>query len=117
MSNFKTERIRSPKHQKMIKGLPCIIKKDGLHCNGKPVDGHHITTLEGQGIMGDKAGDEWLLPLCRMHHNSLHHIGEERFWQSWSIDEKEECRKLASISPDKRIRKTVTIKKGIENAN
>jgi hypothetical protein len=30
--------------------------------------------------MGTKPSDEWVVPLCRTHHQSLHQVGDEEVW-------------------------------------
>lgn len=30
--------------------------------------------------MGRKVSDEWVVPLCVVHHRALHDAGEERLW-------------------------------------
>lgn len=82
---FKIPKIRNPKYLEYIRSLSCVIQMDGEYCNGAPVDAHHLTCTS-DGVMGDKAGDDKALPLCRLHHNTLHRIGEKTFWERWGID-------------------------------
>jgi len=51
-----------------VRKLPCII------CANIGVDAHHIIG-QGAGIMGGKADDSQTIPLCRNHHQELHHMG------------------------------------------
>ena len=45
--------------------------------------------------MGSKVSDEWTVPLCPIHHRSLHDVGaEEEWWQTKGIDAKAEAEKL-----------------------
>ncbi|WP_149015480.1 DUF968 domain-containing protein [Escherichia coli] len=41
-------------------------------CCGKPADDPHHLIGHGQGGMGTKAHDLFVLPLCRKHHDELH---------------------------------------------
>ncbi|MCH7544663.1 MAG: hypothetical protein IIB65_13630 [Proteobacteria bacterium] len=37
--------------------------------------------------MGRKVSDEWVVPLCALHHRSLHDVGDERrWWECHGID-------------------------------
>ena len=36
--------------------------------------------------MGEKPSDIWTLPLCGVHHEEQHKIGEDQFWQKYAID-------------------------------
>jgi hypothetical protein len=37
--------------------------------------------------MAKKPGDQWAVPLCRIHHRALHDAGDEtRWWQDQKID-------------------------------
>lgn len=91
--NFKVPRIRDEAFLELVKKMLCHVQMDGEHCNGSPVDAHHLTCT-GDGIMGDKAGDNLVLPLCRLHHNTLHRIGEITFWLLWGINAVEEAKRL-----------------------
>lgn len=66
----KTKNIRSKKHIQRLKSLACMI------CSFSPVDAHHLLRAGGKG-MGQKAGDNWAVPLCRLHHLELHQLGGE----------------------------------------
>ena len=82
---MKTKPIRDDKHLDFIRKKPCIISQDGMNCNGEPVVPHHITFIKAESRMGGKAGDDKTVPLCAMHHNALHFIGEKAFWESWGF--------------------------------
>lgn len=42
--------------------------------------------------MGEKVGDNWVVPLCHFMHMELHQMGEKAFWaKHWfSLDEVKE---------------------------
>jgi hypothetical protein len=45
--------------------------------------------------MGSKPGDQWVVPLCIMHHRALHDAGNERaWWQEAKIDPLAEAARL-----------------------
>lgn len=99
--NFKTPKIRSPKHRKFVAGLPCLISG-----NTEGVQAHHLLRVEGKA-MGTKACDRWLIPLHHTIHDALHKNGNEVvFFANHGLDYetvKDAAIYYASISPDKRI--------------
>lgn len=101
MANFKTPKIRSKKHLAYIRSLNCIIADNkGQWCNGKPVHAHHLT-FGGRRGMGTKAGDDRAVPLCNFHHNTLHRMGEKRFWKMWGIEAELKAQELWEESNDR----------------
>lgn len=81
----KEKRIRSDEHTDFIRGLPCVrcCSIVGGHPFGyiyqNSSDPHHITIGTNRGT-ALKAGDNYLVPLCREHHSLLHSKGERNFW-------------------------------------
>uniref|UniRef100_UPI00207B3D32 DUF968 domain-containing protein n=1 Tax=Escherichia coli TaxID=562 RepID=UPI00207B3D32 len=55
----------TPQYTRWVKTQPCA-------CCGMPADDPHHLIGHGQGGMGTKAHDLFVLPLCRKHHNELH---------------------------------------------
>jgi len=51
---------------RVIRLLPCCV------CANIGVDPHHLIN-QGDGKMGGTADDSQTIPLCRFHHNGLHH--------------------------------------------
>ncbi len=96
--NFKIQRIRDANWLAIVRKMPCHITQDNEHCNGTPVDPHHLTCIPGEGIMGDKAGDDKVLPLCRLHHSTLHGMGEIAFWQMWGINAEAEAMRIWELN-------------------
>ena len=92
-SFFKEKPIRDPKFLAKVRKMTCLVQQDGKHCNGRPVEAHHLTSV-GCGVMGGKAGDDKVLPLCRLHHRTLHNIGEKTFWKRWGVDAENDAREL-----------------------
>ncbi len=62
------KRIRweSPHFLVWVKTQPCM-------CCGQPADDAHHLIGWGQGGVGTKAHDIFIIPLCRRHHRQLHH--------------------------------------------
>jgi len=48
------------------------VKSQACACCGKQADDPHHIIGHGQGGMGTKAHDLFVIPLCRMHHDELH---------------------------------------------
>lgn len=67
------KRIRAPEHLKWVATLPCLI------CQRQPSDAHHLKRVQ-PNAMGRKTGDQWVVPLCRIHHRALHDAGDETSW-------------------------------------
>ncbi|EKY1907504.1 DUF968 domain-containing protein [Cronobacter sakazakii] len=61
----KRRRWENPKYTRWVKQQPCAC------CNLQADDPHHLIG-HGQGGMGTKAHDLFVLPLCRRHHDELH---------------------------------------------
>ncbi|HBA7001996.1 TPA: DUF968 domain-containing protein [Escherichia coli] len=65
MKRPKRRRWVNEKYTRWVKTQPCA-------CCGKPADDPHHLIGHGQGGMGTKAHDLFVLPLCRKHHDELH---------------------------------------------
>ncbi|HAO7334797.1 TPA: DUF968 domain-containing protein [Escherichia coli] len=61
----KRRRWVNEKYTRWVKTQPCA-------CCGKPADDAYHLIGHGQGGMGTKAHDLFVLPLCRKHHDELH---------------------------------------------
>ena len=74
------KRIRAPEPLKWVATLPCFI------CQRQPSDAHHLKRVQ-PNAMGRKPGDQWVVPLCRIHHRVLHDAGDEtRWWLNQKLD-------------------------------
>jgi DNA recombination protein Rad52 len=74
------KRIRNRDHLKSIATQPCLI------CGRTPVHAHHLTFAQPHA-RGLKTSDEWVVPLCALHHRELHGRGNERaYWQEKKIN-------------------------------
>jgi hypothetical protein len=82
------KRIRDEPHLKFIASLPCLV------CGRTPSQAHHLRFAQPRA-MGKKVSDEWVVPLCMLHHRALHDVGsEETWWQEHKIDALTEAEKL-----------------------
>jgi hypothetical protein len=73
-------RYRNREHLRSIIKMPCLV------CGRKPSDPHHLRYAQPRAL-GRKASDEFVVPLCRMHHREVHRAGDERaWWKAAGID-------------------------------
>jgi hypothetical protein len=81
-------RYRDRDHLRHVAKQPCLI------CGRKPSDPHHLRYLQPRAL-GRKASDEFVVPLCRIHHRLVHRVGNEAaWWQDAGIDPIAVARKL-----------------------
>jgi hypothetical protein len=69
----KTIRIRDKAHLAFVAAQPCLV------CRRAPCDAHHLKIAQPRSL-GRKVSDEFTVPLCRDHHQQLHHHGNETAW-------------------------------------
>ena len=69
----KDKRIRDKAHLAFVASQPCLV------CGRRPAQAHHIRFAQ-QRALGLKVSDEFTVPLCNGHHDSLHNTGDERAW-------------------------------------
>ena len=73
-------RIRDKEHLKAVAAQPCIV------CGRSPSHAHHLTFVQPKA-RGLKVSDEWVVPVCYLHHRELHDRGnEQEWWKAKSID-------------------------------
>jgi len=81
-------RLRDRDHLKFVGAQPC------LACGRSPSDAHHLKFAQ-QRALGCKVSDEFAVPLCRLHHRTLHQHGDERiWWQQLNVDPMPIARRL-----------------------
>jgi hypothetical protein len=66
-------RYRNKDHLRFVASKPC------LSCGRKPSDPHHLRFVQPRAL-GRKASDEFVVPLCRIHHRLVHRVGNEAAW-------------------------------------
>ena len=90
-------RLRDKEHLRLVAGQPCLV------CGREPADAHHLRFAQPRA-MGKKVGDQFTVPLCRLHHRELHDKGdEEAWWKGRNVDPMDEAERLWAMShPAKR---------------
>ena len=74
------KRIRCKDHLCYVASQPCVI------CGRSPSHPHHVRYAQSRGV-GLKVSDEFVIPLCAIHHRQLHETTKEReWWQEQKID-------------------------------
>jgi hypothetical protein len=76
----KTTRLRDKDHRKFVLRQPCLV------CGRVPSDPHHLTFTQPRAL-GRRVSDEFIVPVCRVHHRELHRSGGElAWWRKLNID-------------------------------
>jgi hypothetical protein len=82
------KRVRDAAHLKFVASIPCLI------CGRRPSQAHHLRFAQPRSL-GSKVSDQYTVPLCAVHHRTLHdHGAEENWWQSHGITPLEEAERL-----------------------
>ena len=69
----KERRLRDRDHLAFVASQPCLV------CGRRPSHAHHLRFAQPRA-MGLKVSDEFTVPLCNSHHDSVHKTGDERAW-------------------------------------
>ena len=81
-------RYRNKGHLRFVAQQACLV------CGRKPSDPHHLRFMQPRAL-GWKVSDEFVAPLCRIHHRAVHRVGDERgWWKQAGIDPIKIARKL-----------------------
>jgi len=76
----KTVRLRDKDHQRFVVRQACLV------CGRAPSDPHHLTFTQARAL-GRRVSDEFIVPVCRVHHRELHRSGDEAaWWRRLNID-------------------------------
>jgi DNA recombination protein Rad52 len=67
------KRLRDKQHLRRVASLPCLI------CSRQPSHPHHLRFAQKRGL-GQKVSDEFVVPLCALHHGELHRSQSEMDW-------------------------------------
>ena len=81
-------RVRDSEHLDYVATLPCLV------CGRSPSQAHHLRFTQPRAL-GSKVSDEWVVPLCNLHHRALHDTGnEEMWWKAHNVDATAEAQRL-----------------------
>jgi hypothetical protein len=69
----KEKRLRNKEHLKFVAQLACLV------CGRMPSHAHHVRYAQARAL-GLKVSDEFTVPLCSVHHDEIHRIGDEKSW-------------------------------------
>jgi ERF superfamily len=76
----KPVRLRDKDHRRYVQRQACLV------CGRVPSDPHHLTFTQPRAL-GRRVSDEFIVPVCRIHHRALHRSGNEvAWWQKFNID-------------------------------
>ena len=76
----KTVRLRDKDYRKFVLRQACLV------CGRVPSDPHHLTFTQPRAL-GRRVSDEFIVPVCRVHHRELHRSGNEAaWWRKLNID-------------------------------
>jgi hypothetical protein len=76
----KSVRLRDKNHRKFVLRQGCLM------CGRVPSDPHHLTFTQPRAL-GRRVSDEFIVPICRVHHRELHRSGDEAaWWRRLNID-------------------------------
>jgi len=76
----KTVRLRDKDHRRFVLRQACLV------CGRVPSDPHHLTFIQPRAL-GRRVSDEFIVPVCRVHHRELHRSGDEAaWWRRLNID-------------------------------
>jgi hypothetical protein len=76
----KAVRLRDKDHRKFVMRQACLV------CGRLPSDPHHLRFTQPRAL-GRTVSDEFIVPICRLHHRELHRSGDEAaWWQKLNID-------------------------------
>jgi hypothetical protein len=76
----KPVRLRDKDHRRYVLQQACLV------CGRVPSDPHHLTFTQPRAL-GRRVSDEFIVPVCRIHHRELHGSGNEiAWWQNFNID-------------------------------
>jgi len=71
--------LPEPKRKRSKEHLAFVARQHCLICDRTPSQAHHLRFAQPQA-MARKVSDEYVVPLCNIHHYELHQTGDERAW-------------------------------------
>jgi len=90
--------IAEPRRYRNKDHLTFVAQQSCLLCGRMPSDPHHLRFTQPRAL-GRKVSDEFVAPLCRIHHREVHRSGDERaWWKQAGIDPVKVARRLWRIT-------------------
>lgn len=86
-----------------MRGFCCIVSERKECDEYHGTECAHIRT-PGNGGMGRKPSDVFIIPACRIHHHLMHSIGDAEFERRYGVDLVAKALEIASASPVKEIK-------------
>jgi hypothetical protein len=76
----RSRRIRDKRHREFVAAQACVV------CGRQPSDAHHLRFAQPRAL-GRKVSDEFIVPLCRVHHREVHQtVREHQWWARLGIE-------------------------------
>jgi hypothetical protein len=86
--------VAEPRRYRNKEHLRFVAKQSCLVCGRKHSDPHHLRFAQPRAL-GRKASDEFVVPLCRIHHRAVHRVTDEvEWWKRVGVDPLEVARQL-----------------------
>ncbi len=93
--------MKRPSYLAWIRTLPCVLCGDDVTTEAAHLRLAIRTLNKPITGMGIKPDDLWTLPLCHVHHETQHRVGEAVFWNSFIIDPGLMCLALWQVQFDR----------------
>ena len=95
--------LPEPKRKRSKEHLSYVARQHCLICDRSPSQAHHLRFAQPRA-MARKVSDEYVVPLCNIHHYELHKTGDERaWWKDKKIDPLDVARKLWTEQRDGKV--------------
>jgi hypothetical protein len=86
--------IAEPRRHRSKEHLRFVAKQACLVCGRQHSDPHHLRFMQPRAL-GRKVSDQYVVPLCRIHHRAIHRVSDEQvWWTQHGIDPVEVARNL-----------------------
>jgi hypothetical protein len=103
LSLSEPRRTRDQRHLSYVASKSCVI------CGRTHAHAHHLKFMQPTAL-GKKVSDEFVVPLCSVHHRELHQSGAERdWWQERGIDPVNVAQQLWRASHPELLKKTASL--------
>lgn len=73
-------RRKADDHLRWIRTLPCCVCKWRVQVEAAHLRMSNYRLGKRESGKGEKPSDQWTVPLCKIHHEKQHAMGEVPFW-------------------------------------